>query len=217
MSNAWTILKKGITVKSDILRDMIERHRELAACEKEITGVFEILRDALAGGGKVLLCGNGGSAADCEHWSGEMLKGFEGDRPVTPDLRAQLGEDLADKLQGSLPVIPLTGFMSLSTAYANDCHSAYIFAQLVLGLGRKDDVLVVISTSGNSENILYAVETAHALGLKAVGLTGNAGGVLKDVCDLCIRVPEEKTYRVQELHLPVYHAISLMLEEEFFG
>jgi len=125
------------------------------------------------------LCGNGGSAADCEHWSGEMLKGFEGDRPVSAAMRARLGEELADKLQGALPVIPLPGFLSLSSAYANDCHSAYIFAQLTLALGSAGDVLVAISTSGNSENVLYAVETAQALDLKVLGLTGGSGGRLK--------------------------------------
>ncbi len=163
------------------------------------------------------MCGNGGSAADCEHWSGEMLKGFEGDRPVDQGTRDILGDDLADRLQGSLPVIPLTGFVSLSSAYANDCHSAYIFAQLTLGLGRAGDVLVAISTSGNSENILYAARTARAMGLKIIGLTGESGGRLKEYCDICICVPADRTYQVQELHLPVYHTLSLMLENEFFS
>ena len=145
-----------------------------------------------------------------------MLKGFEGDRAVDADMRARLGDDLADKLQGALPVIPLTGFMSLSSAYANDCHSAYIFAQLTLALGQAGDVLVALSTSGNSDNVLYAVQTARALGLRVVGLTGATGGRLRDLCDACICVPVERTYQIQELHLPIYHTLSLMLEAEFF-
>lgn len=201
----------------DHLANLIERHPQLAGCEPDIRAAYDLLRECFSGGRKALLCGNGGSAADCEHWSGEMLKGFEGDRAVTPAMRERLGPDLADRLQGALPVIPLTGFTSLSTAYANDCHSAYIFAQLTLALGREGDTLVALSTSGNSENVIYACRTARALGLKVLGLAGGGGGKLAALCDVCIRVPAEKTYRVQELHLPVYHGLSLMLEAEFFG
>jgi len=199
------------------LRILIERLPELENCADDIAAAFALLRDSFRSGNKAMLCGNGGSAADCEHWSGEMLKGFEGDRPVSPAMRARLGEELADKLQGALPVIPLPGFLSLSSAYANDCHSAYIFAQLTLALGRAGDVLVAISTSGNSENVLYAVETARALDLKVIGLTGGSGGRLKKLCDVCITAPMQKTYRIQELHLPIYHTLSLMLETEFFA
>lgn len=201
----------------DHLGIMIERHPQLAECREDIQRAFELLRNCFRNGGKALLCGNGGSAADCEHWSGEMLKGFEGDRAVTAEMRAILGDDLAGRLQGALPFIPLTGFISLSSAYANDCHSAYIFAQLTLGLGRAGDVLVALSTSGNSENVLYACRTAQALGLKVLGLSSGDGGKLSGLCDVCIRVPAAKTYCVQELHLPVYHGLSLMLESEFFG
>lgn len=200
----------------DFLSLLLERKPELNDCETDIAAAFSLLKKCFATGNKALLCGNGGSAADCEHWSGEMLKGFEGDRAVGVDMRARLGGDLADKLQGALPVIPLTGFMSLSSAYANDCHSAYIFAQLTLALGKAGDVLVALSTSGNSDNVLYAVQTARALGLRVVGLTGATGGHLKDLCDACICVPAERTYQIQELHLPVYHTLSLMLEAEFF-
>jgi D-sedoheptulose 7-phosphate isomerase len=200
----------------DFLSSLLERKPELGDCKADIAAAFNILKESFATGDKALLCGNGGSAADCEHWSGEMLKGFEGDRAVGPDMRARLGDDLADKLLGALPVIPLTGFMSLSSAYANDCHSAYIFAQLTLALGQAGDVLVALSTSGNSDNVLYAVQTARALGLRVVGLTGATGGRLRDLCDACICVPVERTYQIQELHLPVYHTLSLMLEAEFF-
>jgi len=199
------------------LETLIERHPQLADCREDIQRAFDLLRDCFRDGGKALLCGNGGSAADCEHWSGEMLKGFEGDRAVSPAMRERLGPELADRLQGALPVIPLTGFTSLSSAYANDCHSAYIFAQLTLALGREGDTLVALSTSGNSENVIYACRSARALGLNVLGLTGGSGGKLSALCDVCIRVPAEKTYRIQELHLPVYHSLSLMLEAEFFG
>jgi len=198
------------------LKDLVERHPVLESCREDLESAFETLCATIKSGNKILLCGNGGSAADCEHWSGEMLKGFEGDRPVTQETRRALGDDLADKLQGGLPMIPLTGFLSLSTAYANDCHSDYIFAQLTLALGKKGDTLIALSTSGNSNNVLLAVETARKLGLKTVALTGGEGGRLKSLCDTCICVPAAKTYLVQELHLPVYHTLSLMLEEEFF-
>jgi D-sedoheptulose 7-phosphate isomerase len=204
-------------MSNDHLKMLTDRLPELESCADDIAAAFALLRDCFRAGNKAMLCGNGGSAADCEHWSGEMLKGFEGDRPVSAAMRARLGDGLADKLQGALPVIPLPGFLSLSSAYANDCHSAYIFAQLTLALGSAGDVLVAISTSGNSENVLYAVETAQALDLKVLGLTGGSGGRLKDLCDVCITAPINKTYRIQELHLPIYHSLALMLEQEFFG
>jgi len=181
-----------------------------------VVEAYALLRDTFRSGGKALVCGNGGSAADAEHWAGEMLKGFEGSRAVTPAVRAELGDELADRLQGALPMIPLTGFVSLASAYANDCDSVYTFAQLVLGLGQRGDLLIALSTSGNSENIILAARVARKRGLRILGLTGRDGGLLKPLCDACLRVPEDKTYRVQELHLPLYHTLALMLEDEFF-
>lgn len=201
---------------SDFIKALLSRRPELESCVSSVESAYDMLSQCLHSSGKLLLCGNGGSAADCEHWSGEMLKGFEGDRPVSARERELMGDDLADKLQGALPVIPLASFISLSSAYANDCHSAYIFAQLTLGLGRPGDVLVAISTSGNSQNIIYAARTARAIGLKVVGLTGHSGGSLKELCDVCICAPAERTFEIQEMHLPIYHTISLMLEEDFF-
>ncbi len=201
---------------NDFIESLLRRRPEIQSCISDVESAYGMLSQCFRCGGKVLMCGNGGSAADCEHWSGEMLKGFEGDRPVDSSQRELLGDDLADKLQGSLPVIPLTGFMSLSSAYANDCHSAYIFAQLTLGLGNPDDVLIAISTSGNSANIIYAARTARSMGVKVVGLTGQSGGSLRELCDICICAPAERTYEIQEMHLPIYHTLSLMLEDEFF-
>lgn len=199
------------------LEEMIARLPVLAPCRETILAVAIRLRDTYASGGKVLLCGNGGSAADAEHWAGEMLKGFRLPRPLPPTARAQLGEDLADKLQGALPTIPLCGFPSLSTAYANDEDPQYVFAQLTWGLGRAEDALVAISTSGNSENVRLALRVARAKGMATIGLTGHGGGAMAPLCDLCVRVPDTVTHTIQELHLPVYHCLCLMVEEHFFG
>ena len=165
----------------------------------------------------MLICGNGGSAADAEHWAAELLKGFYSKRPLAGPLAAVLSPDLAQNLQGALPTIPLSGFTSLSTAFANDNNIEYLFSQLVLGLGRKGDVLICISTSGQSRNVLLAAQTASALGMSTIGLTGRDGGALADLADVAIRVPETEVHLIQEYHLPVYHTLSLMLEEAFFG
>jgi len=201
----------------DRVEELIRRRPELASMRSGIADAYALLCDTFRAGGKALVCGNGGSAADAEHWAGEMLKGFEGARAVTPTVRAELGDELADRLQGALPMIPLTGFLSLSSAYANDCDSVYTFAQLTLGLGQRGDLLIALSTSGTSENILLAARVARKRGLRVLGLTGREGGSLKALCEVCLCVPEDKTYRVQELHLPLYHTLALMLEDEFFS
>lgn len=198
------------------LSDLITRLPALAPCAAEIQEAFEAMRDCLRAGGKVLLCGNGGSAADAEHWAGEMLKGFTRKRPLDAASRAKLSPELGEKLQGSLPVIPLTGFLSLSTAFANDVDPRLIFAQLVWGLGKPGDVLVGISTSGNAENVCLAAETARALGVKVIALTGETGGKLRGLSEIAICAPSRETYLVQEFHLPIYHCLSIMLEREFF-
>lgn len=199
------------------INKLLQRCPQLAVCRPDVEKVFAILRDCFRNGGKLLLCGNGGSAADAEHWAGELLKGFGHKRPLNQSEKQGLPEDLGIKLQGALPAIPLTGFVSLSTAFANDVDPELIFAQLVWGLGRPGDVLVGISTSGNACNVCTAMEAAKARGLVRVGLSGRTGGRLDPLCDLCIKVPADETYLLQELHLPIYHCLCLMLEDEFFG
>lgn len=198
------------------LAALLKRHTPLAACGDDITGAFTVLRDCYRAGGKVLLCGNGGSAADAEHWAGELLKGFCSMRSLTQTQRETLPPDIGGYLQGSLPAIPLSSFLALSTAFSNDAEPSMVYAQLVWGLGKENDVLVALSTSGNSENVLYAVKTANAMNMKTVGLTGRSGGALSSLVDVCITVPETETYLVQEYHLPVYHCLCRMLENEFF-
>ncbi len=199
------------------LDHLIQRAPALTDCREEIQAAFVAMRDCFRRDGKLLLCGNGGSAADADHWAGELLKGFCRKRPLTSEQQASLPPDLAQKLQGSLPVIPLTGFPALSTAFANDVAPELTFAQLAWGLGRAGDVFVGISTSGNARNVCAAAQTARARGLFTVALTGENGGALKPLCELAICVPSRETYRVQEFHLPIYHCLSLMLEDEFFS
>lgn len=208
---------------NDILRRLLTDHPSLEQCSDDIESAFSMMKESFEGGGKLLLCGNGGSAADCEHIAGELMKGFLLKRPLSPEERGPfealgpMGDILAEKLQGALPCIPLTGCTALSTAFSNDVDPALVFAQQVYGYGRKGDVLLAVSTSGNAVNVQAAACTAKALGLKTVGLTGTAGGRLFELCDVTVRVPEKETYLVQELHLPVYHALCAMLEAAFFS
>lgn len=195
---------------------LLQRAPALAPCLKDIQHVYETLRGSLASGGKLLICGNGGSGADAEHWAGELLKGFGQKRPLKGKQLEQLGAELAGQLQGTLPVIPLTGFLGLHTAWQNDCSPDHIYAQLTLGLGKPGDTLVGISTSGNSRNVALALETANKLGLRTVALTGEGGGRAAQLAQASIRVPSCETYIIQEFHLPIYHTLCLMLEEEFF-
>lgn len=198
------------------LSGLIQRVPALAPCVEDIQRAYETMRASLASGGKLLICGNGGSGSDAEHWAGELLKGFASKRPIGGKLLEQLGADLASQLQGALPMIPLTGFLGLRTAWQNDCDPHYVYAQLVLGLGRPGDTLIGLSTSGNSKNVALALETANKLGLSTVALTGAGGGKAAQLAQTSIRVPACETYLIQEFHLPVYHILCLMLEDEFF-
>lgn len=178
---------------------------------------FDIIRESFASGGKLLLCGNGGSAADCEHIAGELMKGFLLKRPIPREFSenpALQGEGAY--LQGALPAISLTGHPALSTAFANDVNPDMSFAQQVYGYGRPGDVLLGLSTSGNAKNVCHAMRVARAAGMKTVGITGENGGAMKELCDICICLPASETYRVQEFTLPVYHALCAMLEAAFF-
>jgi len=195
---------------------LLENYPALSVCRSDIEEAFSLLRDMYGKGHKVLLCGNGGSASDSDHISGELLKGFQSLRPLTSEQREALDPELAENLQQSLPAIPLTSFPALSSAYQNDMSAEYTYAQLTLGLGQKGDVLWGISTSGNAVNVGYALQVARSKGIRTLGLTGETGGKMKEWCDVCIQVPSRDTARIQELHLPIYHCLCLMLEDAFF-
>ena len=203
---------------------LIDRYPKLIVCKEDICRAYEIMEEAYASGRKLLVSGNGGSASDSEHIVGELMKEFKLKRRVFSDqaealkeIDPELGQTLAEGLQGALPAISLTGHSSLTTAFMNDANADLVFAQQVNGYGRPGDVYLGISTSGNSRNVLYAAVTAKAKGLKVIGLTGEKENKLMAYADVCIRVPETETYKIQELHLPVYHCLCLMLEERFFS
>lgn len=198
------------------LSALVERIPALAPCLEDLQRAYTAMHGSLAAGGKLLICGNGGSGADAEHWAGELLKGFKSRRPIGGELLAKLGPDLASQLQGALPVIPLTGFLGLRTAWQNDCNPDYVYAQLTLAYGRPGDTLVGISTSGNSKNVALALETAKKLGLHTVALTGEGGGKAAQIAESAVRVPSRETYVIQEYHLPVYHAFCIALEADLF-
>lgn len=203
---------------------LVERYPKLCECKEDIVKAYTILETAYLSGGKLLVSGNGGSASDSEHIVGELMKEFKLKRNVYSDqasalreIDPELGQVLADNLQGALPAISLTGHSSLTTAFMNDALPELVFAQQVNGYGKPGDVYLGISTSGNSKNVIYAAVNAKAKGLKVVGLTGSEESRLMKYADVCIRVPETETYKIQELHLPVYHCLCLMLEDKFFG
>ena len=215
------MLEKRLEKHIDLL---IERYPVLEACKEDIISGYELLEECYTNGGKLLIAGNGGSAADAEHIVGELMKGFKLSRKQDNIFKSKLimedkdfGTVLSENLQGALPALALDGHPSLSTAYMNDCEPLLCFAQQVNGFGKEGDIFLGISTSGNSKNILYAAVTAHAKGLKVIGLTGQKESKLSELADVCIKVPETETYMIQELHLPVYHCLCLMLEDKFFG
>lgn len=198
---------------------LLNNYPELKACENDIEDAISIITDAFNNGGKLLIAGNGGSMADAEHISGELLKGFLSDRRIKGELEERLKREGVDasKLQGALPAIPLTSFSALSSAFANDCDAEYVYAQLTLALGKSCDVIIGISTSGNASNVKWAMRTAKALGMKTVMLTGEKGAALKAEYDCVIAAPAKDTFRVQEYHLPIYHAICAEIEKRIFG
>lgn len=196
---------------------LLQRLPELGPTRAAIQQAYDTLHASFAAGGTVLLCGNGGSASDAEHWAGELLKGFRLPRRLSGEQRAKLPDAIAQQLQGGLPAIPLTGFPALATAFANDVNGDLTFAQLTWALGKPGDVWVGLSTSGNAKNVCAAAEVARAKGLKTIALTGQTGGKLAPLVDCAIRAPATETYRIQEYHLPIYHCLSLMLEDAFFA
>ncbi len=205
------------------LEELFDRYPKLEPVREPVYKAYEMMRDCFAEGHKLLVAGNGGSAADSEHIVGELMKGFVKPRPVPEEaagrmteIDADCGAELAAKLQGGLPAIALTGHPGLSTAFLNDVDGSCVFAQQVYGYGRKGDVFLGISTSGGSANIYKACVVARSLGMRVIELSGRDGGRIRDVSDAAIIVPEMETFKIQELHLPIYHALCLELEEYFF-
>lgn len=205
------------------LDELVERYPLLRSCKDSIARAYELLRQSYAQGGKLLTAGNGGSAADAEHIVGELMKSFKRPRPLPQAVADRMcvldperGAKMAQELEWPFSAISLVSHESLITAFLNDVSADSVFAQQVLGYGKFGDVFWGISTSGNSENVIEAAIVARALGLSVIGLTGEGGGKLVKYCDECIAVPQRETFKVQELHLPVYHCICLMLETYFF-
>ncbi len=205
-----------------IFEELFERYPVLSVCREDILEADAIIRNCYQKGGKLLICGNGGSCADACHIVGELMKGFLRKRPLTQEKKAEMlsrfpvSDDLLNCLQGALPAIALSDADALTTAFNNDVNPLYTYAQQVYALSCPNDVLVGISTSGNAKNVACAVSVAKGLGLRTIGLTGNTGGYLKKNCDTAICVPEKETFKIQELHLPVYHALCASAEDCFF-
>jgi len=207
----------------DYLQQLIERYPKLESAKNDISAAFAIIVKAYADGRKLLIAGNGGSASDAEHIAGELMKTFAKKRELPGSfikeiakVDAEIANYLIPRLQPGLPAIALSGHASLNTACINDIDGNITFAQQVYGYGKEGDVLFAISTSGNSKNVLYAAAVAKAKKLKIIALTGSGGGKLKGFADVCICVPETETWKIQELHLPVYHLLCMMLEDHFF-
>lgn len=205
------------------LEELLSRYPALSACKSDVVAALETLVSSVRAGGTILLCGNGGSAADCEHIAGELLKGFLSRRKMSDGtakkFRSALGDgagEYVEKLQGGIPAVSLPSQAGVLTAYSNDVDAEFMYAQLVYAYAKENDVLVAISTSGNSKNCVRAAETAKALGIKTVALTGAKESRLSALCDVTVRAPETETFKVQEYHLPIYHYLCAALEEEFF-
>ena len=206
------------------LEELIRRYPQLDVCKKDIEKAYLLLQKTYDKNGKLLIAGNGGSAADSEHIAGELMKRFKITRPISKGFADKLmkidperGERLVKNLEMPLRAVPLTSHIAITTAYMNDADATGVFAQQMLGFGNEGDVFLAISTSGNSENIISACVVAKAMGIKIIGLTGEKESKLSKYSDICIKVPETETYKIQELHLPVYHALCLMLESNYFG
>ena len=204
-----------------IYEELLVKYPALTVCKDDILSVFAITKQTYLNGGKILVCGNGGSAADSEHIVGELMKNFKKCRKADTELLSRLEDceesaKLKEVLEGNLPAVSLTSHLSLTTAYSNDKEPSAVFAQQLSGLGQKGDTFIAISTSGNSLNCVYACLVAKAKGLKTVALTGAKESRLSALSDVCVKAPETETYKIQEYHLPIYHAICAMLEEELF-
>ncbi len=195
------------------MKSIFERYPQLEFCKKDIEKAIRLMVETYKKGGKILVCGNGGSAADCEHIVGELMKGFLSKRKINDE---RLSREMIENLQGALPAISLCSQTALMTAFNNDCNPDYVFAQQVYGYAKEDDLLFVITTSGNSKNVVNAVKLAKEIGIRTIALTGESGGEAKNIADVTICVPSAKTYEIQEYHLPIYHYLCAEVEKEFF-
>jgi D-sedoheptulose 7-phosphate isomerase len=205
------------------LNRFCERHPELSGVRDYIAQAAELIIKSYTAGGKLLICGNGGSSSDSQHLVGELMKSYECERPLDISLKKRLavisaerGKYLAEKLEHGLPAISLSAHTSLTSAICNDKDPNLVFAQQIIGYGMEKDILIGISTSGNSQNVVDACITAKALNIKTIGITGKAGGRMKQFCDVLINVPEERTADVQELQLPVIHILCRIVETHFY-
>ena len=205
------------------LSELLRRYNQLYTLEKDIFQAYNLMKKCFSIGGTVFLCGNGGSGSDAEHIAGELLKGFLLKRKVGEEIREKFkslygeqGIAIVNSLQMGLRAISLLSHPSLSTAFANDVNAELVFAQQMFVLGKKDDLLIAISTSGNSKNVVKAMQVAKVVGVKCIALTGISGGMCSRFADCLIKVPEKETYKIQELHLPIYHCLCAMVEDYFF-
>jgi phosphoheptose isomerase len=196
------------------MENLLKRYPALEVCASDIQVALELMIDTYKNGGKILVCGNGGSASDSEHIVGELMKGFISKRPVNDE---RIPEDTAKKLQGSLPAISLPSQCAILSAYINDVDPEMMFAQLVYGYAKPEDLVIGLSTSGNSKNVVNAIEVAKCLGAKTFCMTGIGGGKLNEISDVTIKVPEMETYKIQEYHLPVYHYLCAQVEKKLFA
>lgn len=210
----------------DKVEELIGRYPVLAECRGDMVAAVEAICESYRAGGKVIICGNGGSASDSEHVVGELMKGFLLKREIKGELAERIraaapehADYLIANLQGALPALSLVNQVALNTAFANDQAPDLSFAQQLLGMGDAGDSLLAISTSGNSTNVVYALDMARVKGVKSIALTGRSGGKIKEqnMADICICVPEDETFKIQELHLPVYHMLCIAAENEFFA
>lgn len=208
---------------NEMIAEFFTRRENLVPLREQILQAGEMLLKAFRGGNKLLLCGNGGSCADCDHIAGEFLKGFLLKRPVNSELKAvmaekygNLGAEIAEKLQQGLPTISLNAHSAAISAFANDVDPELVYAQQVLAYGKPGDVLIGISTSGSAKNVAAAVMTANAMGMHTIGLTGKDGGMLAELSQIALIMPQRETYRIQEEHLAVYHLLCAMVESELF-
>lgn len=211
------------------IETLLQNHPALSFCEASILAARDLLIDTYRRGGKLLLCGNGGSCADCDHITGELLKGFLSHRPLTEDDCVALADALpegeadpdlyllAGQLQGGLPAISLPAQTALVSAFSNDVDASLVYAQLTWALGQAGDTLICLSTSGNSRNVVLAAKAARAKGMKVLALTGEADSALSALADVTVKAPAHDTYRVQEYHLPIYHYLCAEIEAAFFG
>lgn len=206
-----------------MINELLNRYSSLCECKEDIEKAAKAIIECYENGGKLLLCGNGGSCADCEHIVGEMMKGFLKKRPLNDSKKAEMkskcnlvDDELLSKLQCGLPAVAIPSINALNSAFCNDVDPELVYAQPLMSLAKENDILIAISTSGNSKNVFGAVKVAKALGIKVIGLTGKKGGKLKEAADICICAPETETFKIQELHLPIYHYICAAVEEHFF-